>query len=81
MTLEKQQAMRRFREQYMVYSYCYDTLRYPVPFPECDVVESERRRFKDSGHLRFALRRGQQRRRGGRAMVGRGNRGRHVVAS
>jgi xyloglucan:xyloglucosyl transferase len=63
MTLEKQQAMRRFREQNMVYSYCYDTLRYPVPFPECDVVEPERRRFKDSGHLRFALRRG---RRGGR---------------
>ncbi|XP_062217243.1 probable xyloglucan endotransglucosylase/hydrolase protein 30 [Phragmites australis] len=63
MTVEKQQEMRRFREHNMVYSYCYDTLRYPVPFPECDVVESERRRFKDSGHLRFALRR-QQRRRG-----------------
>ncbi|TVU33559.1 hypothetical protein EJB05_25384, partial [Eragrostis curvula] len=62
MTVEKQQAMRRFREQNMVYSYCYDTLRYPVPFPECDVVESERRRFKDSGHLRFALRQRQQRR-------------------
>ncbi|KAL6629763.1 hypothetical protein ACP70R_029528 [Stipagrostis hirtigluma subsp. patula] len=63
MTLEKQQAMRRFREQNMVYSYCYDALRYPVPFPECDVVESERRRFKSSGHLRFAFRRQQQRRR------------------
>ncbi|KAK3138448.1 hypothetical protein QOZ80_5AG0369070 [Eleusine coracana subsp. coracana] len=80
MTLEKQQAMRRFREQFMVYSYCYDTLRYPVPFPECDVVESERRRFKDSGHLRFALRRGQQRRRGGRHQGRRGTR-EHVVAS
>ncbi|KAL5207458.1 hypothetical protein ABZP36_031893 [Zizania latifolia] len=57
MTLEKQLAMRRFREQNMVYSYCYDTRRYPVPFPECDVVDSERRRFKDSGHLRLALRR------------------------
>jgi len=55
--VEKQQAMRRFREQNMVYSYCYDTLRYPAALPECDVVESERRRFRDSGHLRFALRR------------------------
>ncbi|RCV05667.1 hypothetical protein SETIT_1G101400v2 [Setaria italica] len=68
MTVEKQQAMRRFREQNMVYSYCYDTWRYPVAPPECDVVESERRRFKDSGHLRFALRRrGPRRSRGGGA--------------
>ncbi|WVZ78055.1 hypothetical protein U9M48_025826 [Paspalum notatum var. saurae] len=57
MTVEKLQAMRRFREQNMVYSYCYDTRRYPDAFPECDVVEAERRRFKDSGHLRLALRR------------------------
>ncbi|KAF0911567.1 hypothetical protein E2562_011193 [Oryza meyeriana var. granulata] len=66
MTLEKQQAMRRFREHNMVYSYCYDTLRYPVPFPECDVVDSERRRFKDSGHLRLALRRRRRPRPGSR---------------
>ncbi|KAL5199770.1 hypothetical protein ABZP36_020973 [Zizania latifolia] len=57
MTLEKQQAMRRFREHNMVYSYYYDTLRYPVPFPECAVVDSERRRFTENGHLRLALRR------------------------
>ncbi|VAI54464.1 hypothetical protein VPH35_109154 [Triticum aestivum] len=56
MTLAKQQAMRQFRERNMVYSYCYDTRRYPVPFPECDLVESERTRFKDSGH-RLSLRR------------------------
>uniref|UniRef100_A0A0E0N983 Xyloglucan endotransglucosylase/hydrolase n=1 Tax=Oryza rufipogon TaxID=4529 RepID=A0A0E0N983_ORYRU len=66
MTLEKQQAMRRFREQNMVYSYCYDTLRYPAPFPECDVVESERRRFKGSGHLRLAFRRRRRTRPGSR---------------
>jgi hypothetical protein len=30
---------------------------YPVTFSECNVVESERRRFKGSGHLRFTLRR------------------------
>ena len=64
MTVEKLQAMRRFREHNMVYSYCYDTLRYPAALPECDVVESERRRFKDSGHLRFALRRRGPRRSG-----------------
>ncbi|CAN6237000.1 unnamed protein product [Urochloa humidicola] len=57
MTVEKIQAMRRFREQNMVYSYCYDTRRYPAALPECEVVESERRRFKESGHLRLALRR------------------------
>ncbi|BAF07678.1 probable xyloglucan endotransglucosylase/hydrolase protein 30 [Oryza sativa Japonica Group] len=66
MTLEKQQAMRRFREQNMVYSYCYDTLRYPAPFLECDVVESERRRFKGSGHLRLAFRRRRRTRPGSR---------------
>jgi len=64
MTVEKLQAMRRFREHNMVYSYCYDTRRYPAALPECDVVESERRRFKDSGHLRFALRRRGPRRSG-----------------
>jgi xyloglucan:xyloglucosyl transferase len=66
MTLAKLQAMRRFRERNMVYSYCYDTRRYPVPFAECDIVESERKRFKDSGHLRLALRRRRTGRRPGR---------------
>ncbi|KAJ1277689.1 hypothetical protein BS78_04G022800 [Paspalum vaginatum] len=69
MTVEKLQAMRRFREQNMVYSYCYDTRRYPDAFPECDVVEAERRRFKDSGYLRLALRRRGPRR--SRAAAGR----------
>ncbi|CAN6226920.1 unnamed protein product [Urochloa humidicola] len=72
MTVEKLQAMRRFREQNMVYSYCYDTRRYPAALPECDVVESERRRFKDSGRLRLALRRRGPRRGGsGRSAAGR----------
>uniref|UniRef100_J3L995 Xyloglucan endo-transglycosylase C-terminal domain-containing protein n=2 Tax=Oryza brachyantha TaxID=4533 RepID=J3L995_ORYBR len=58
--------MRRFRENNMVYSYCYDARRYPVPFPECDVVDSERRRFKNSGHLRLAFRRRRRPRPGSR---------------
>uniref|UniRef100_A0ACD5TC31 Uncharacterized protein n=1 Tax=Avena sativa TaxID=4498 RepID=A0ACD5TC31_AVESA len=63
MTLGKLQAMRRFRERNMVYSYCYDTRRYPVPFAECDLVESERKMFKESGQLRTIAHR---RRRAGR---------------
>ncbi|XP_006414028.2 probable xyloglucan endotransglucosylase/hydrolase protein 29 isoform X1 [Eutrema salsugineum] len=46
-------AMRRFRERYMYYSYCYDTVRYAVPPPECVIVTAERDRFKDTGRLKF----------------------------
>lgn len=46
-------AMRRFRQRYMYYSYCYDTLRYNVPPPECVIVPSEKQRFKETGRLRF----------------------------
>lgn len=46
-------AMRRFRQRYMYYSYCYDSLRYPVPQPECDIVATEKARFKDTGRLKF----------------------------
>ncbi|CAN6242882.1 unnamed protein product [Urochloa humidicola] len=83
MTVEKLQAMRRFREQNMVYSYCYDTRRYPTALPECDVVESERRRFKDSGHLRFAMRRRGPRRggSGGRAAAARAAASRALAAA
>lgn len=52
-TPERRTAMRKFRQKYMYYSYCYDTLRYPVPLPECDVVPSEKRRFKETGRLKF----------------------------
>ncbi|XP_026663997.2 probable xyloglucan endotransglucosylase/hydrolase protein 30 isoform X2 [Phoenix dactylifera] len=52
MTPEKRQAMLAFRQRYMTYSFCYDTKRYPVTFPDCDLVESERSRFRDTGHLR-----------------------------
>ncbi|XP_028754645.1 probable xyloglucan endotransglucosylase/hydrolase protein 30 [Neltuma alba] len=46
-------AMRRFRQRYMYYSYCYDTLRYPVPLPECVIDPTEKQRFKESGRLKF----------------------------
>lgn len=37
-TRKQRFAMRRFRQRFMYYSYCYDTLRYPIPPPEC-VIE------------------------------------------
>ncbi|KAK1326264.1 putative xyloglucan endotransglucosylase/hydrolase protein 30 [Acorus calamus] len=49
-TPERRQAMLKFRHKYMTYSYCYDARRYPVPFPECDVIPSERVRFRDTGN-------------------------------
>ncbi|KAF5734319.1 xyloglucan endotransglucosylase/hydrolase protein 30 [Tripterygium wilfordii] len=52
-TPEQRAAMRRFRQRYMYYSYCYDTLRYPVPPPECVIVPSEKLRFKETGRLKF----------------------------
>ncbi|XP_042394405.1 probable xyloglucan endotransglucosylase/hydrolase protein 30 [Zingiber officinale] len=53
MTRSKHDAMRRFRRRYMTYSFCYDTKRYPVPFPDCDIIPSEQSRFLDSGHSKF----------------------------
>ncbi|KAF8032530.1 hypothetical protein BT93_D1439 [Corymbia citriodora subsp. variegata] len=52
-TPTQRRAMRRFRERYMYYSYCYDTLRYPIPLPECVIVPTEKARFKDTGRLKF----------------------------
>ena len=50
-TPEGRKAMRWFRENYMYYSHCYDTRRYPVPLPECVIVPSEQARFKETGRL------------------------------
>ena len=52
-TPQRLAAMRRFRQRFMYYSYCYDTVRYPVPPPECVIVPSERRLFKETGRLKF----------------------------
>ncbi|KFK44960.1 hypothetical protein AALP_AA1G325900 [Arabis alpina] len=46
-------AMRRFRQRFMYYSYCYDTVRYPSPLPECVIVPAEKDRFKETGRLKF----------------------------
>lgn len=52
-TPRQQTAMRKFRQKYMYYSYCYDTWRYPIPPPECVIDQSLRQRFKESGRLKF----------------------------
>ncbi|CAI9103346.1 OLC1v1001809C1 [Oldenlandia corymbosa var. corymbosa] len=60
-------AMAKFRQRYMYYSYCYDSLRYPTPPPECVIDPVEKQRFKETGRLKFD---GKQRRRhykGGRS--------------
>ncbi|ONK58950.1 uncharacterized protein A4U43_C08F1400 [Asparagus officinalis] len=54
-TPEKMVKMRAFRERYMSYSVCYDSLRYPVAPEGCDVVEEERARFKETGHRMLAV--------------------------
>ncbi|XP_030533712.1 probable xyloglucan endotransglucosylase/hydrolase protein 30 [Rhodamnia argentea] len=52
-TAARRMAMRQFRQNYMYYSYCYDTVRYPIPPPECVILPSEKERFKDTGRLKF----------------------------
>ncbi|KAK1425026.1 hypothetical protein QVD17_20369 [Tagetes erecta] len=48
-TPKQRTAMKRFREKYMYYSYCYDTLRYTIPPPECVIDPVIRQRFKENG--------------------------------
>ncbi|XP_059656898.1 probable xyloglucan endotransglucosylase/hydrolase protein 30 [Cornus florida] len=55
-TPRQRSAMKRFREKYMYYSYCYDSVRYPVPLPECVIVPTEKKLFKVTGRLKKALR-------------------------
>ncbi|KAJ0968035.1 hypothetical protein J5N97_024952 [Dioscorea zingiberensis] len=59
----KRRAMLEFRQRYMTYSVCYDTMRYPTGLPDCDIVPSEKMRFRDNGHLRLASARRRYRRR------------------
>ncbi|KAJ0237030.1 xyloglucan endotransglucosylase/hydrolase protein 30 [Hirschfeldia incana] len=56
-------AMRRFRQRFMYYSYCYDTIRYPKPPPECVIVPAEKDRFRDTGRLKFGGTEARERRR------------------
>ncbi|XP_027113533.1 probable xyloglucan endotransglucosylase/hydrolase protein 30 [Coffea eugenioides] len=50
---KQRMAMKNFRHKHMYYSYCYDTLRYSVPPPECLIDPSEKLRFKETGRLKF----------------------------
>lgn len=52
-TPKQQMTMKKFREKYMYYSYCYDTLRYPTPPPECVIDPILSQQFKDTGRLKF----------------------------
>ncbi|RZR77084.1 hypothetical protein BHM03_00002060 [Ensete ventricosum] len=61
-TPKKRAAMRRFRERYMTYSFCYDTNRYPVTFPDCDVIPSEQSRFFEWGETKYPRERRRSRR-------------------
>lgn len=63
LTPTQRSAMRKFRESYMYYSYCYDTLRYPVTPPECVIVQSEQARFNHIGRLKFGGSHGRHKRR------------------
>ncbi|OEL32173.1 putative xyloglucan endotransglucosylase/hydrolase protein 30 [Dichanthelium oligosanthes] len=49
MTARKRMEMRRWRQRQMLYTVCYDTNRYPAPFPECDVNMAERQKFWEWG--------------------------------
>ncbi|OIT39646.1 PREDICTED: probable xyloglucan endotransglucosylase/hydrolase protein 30 isoform X2 [Nicotiana attenuata] len=52
-TPRQRMAMKRFRSKYMYYSYCYDSLRYSVPPPECEIDPVEQQHFKETGRLKF----------------------------
>ncbi|XP_074587918.1 putative xyloglucan endotransglucosylase/hydrolase protein 30 [Curcuma longa] len=50
LTPRKRAAMRRFRERYMIYCFCYDQHRYGnVTFPDCDYASPEHTRFGEWG--------------------------------
>jgi xyloglucan:xyloglucosyl transferase len=55
MTLPKRSAMRRFRERYMTYTICYDIIRYPTTFPDCELDSSERQTFWDWGESKIVM--------------------------
>lgn len=46
-------AMKKYRQKYMYYSYCYDSFRYAVPPPECVIDPLEKLLFKETGRLKF----------------------------
>ncbi|KAL4585894.1 hypothetical protein LXL04_010521 [Taraxacum kok-saghyz] len=67
-TPKQHTAMKRFREKYMYYSYCYDTLRYAIPPPECVIDSVLRQRFKETGRLKFERRHRRHSKKGGQVL-------------
>lgn len=45
--------MRNFRLRHMTYSYCYDTVRYKVPPPECVISHQEAERLRKFDPITF----------------------------
>jgi len=45
--------MRRFRQRYMHYSYCYNTNKYTIPLPECNITSDEKQMFTKYGESKF----------------------------
>lgn len=66
---KQRRAMKRFRQKYMYYSYCYDSVRYAVPPPECVVDAAERGQFKETGRLKFEKRHHRRGKRSSRSEV------------
>ncbi|KAL1535860.1 putative xyloglucan endotransglucosylase/hydrolase protein 30 [Salvia divinorum] len=56
LTQKQRLAMARFRSKYIYYSYCYDTVRYPVPPSECVIDPMMRQQFKETGRPKFERR-------------------------
>ncbi|KAF3335968.1 putative xyloglucan endotransglucosylase/hydrolase protein 30 [Carex littledalei] len=55
MTSKKRNAMRQFRNRYMTYTVCYDTVRYSTTFPECDNIISEKEKFWEWGESKVVM--------------------------
>ncbi|KAJ3678724.1 hypothetical protein LUZ60_002527 [Juncus effusus] len=55
MTRQKRAGMRRFRERNMLYTMCYDIIRYPITFPECEIDSAERQTFWDWGDSKIVM--------------------------
>ncbi|KAJ4778026.1 Xyloglucan endotransglucosylase/hydrolase [Rhynchospora pubera] len=64
MTARKRNAMRRFRERYMTYTVCYDTVRYSAIFPECDNSIIEKEKFWEWGESKVVMPRRRSKRKG-----------------
>ncbi|KAG0470015.1 hypothetical protein HPP92_016715 [Vanilla planifolia] len=56
-TPKQRSAMQSLRRKHMIYSYCYDSERYPTPLPECLADAREAEQFEGAGSGRSGYRR------------------------